>query len=342
MHESTTAPATYVGIDVAAGTLAVVISHEQQPPTPVSTVGNSAAGWRALDALLRAHGAAPAAAHLVLEATGAYWQGAATALHAAGWAVSVVAPSSVRHYAQARLRRAKTDAVHAAVLAQYGRDLQPAPWAPPPAEVQALQLLIRQRDDLVAMRPQTANRQHALARLPAVPAAAREPLVALLATLAEQVARLDAAIRRRAEAAGTIARDIARLQTITGVGLLTAAVVVAETRTLGRGVTPAQGVAHAGLDPAPRASGSSVRGARHISKTGSARLRQAVYMAAVSAVRYNPPLRAFYERLLRRGKPKKVALVAAARKLLALMLTLLIHERDFDPTWAARHPGRHR
>ncbi len=101
-------------------------------------------------------------------------------------------------------------------------------------------------------------------------------------------------------------------------------------------------MAHAGLDPAPRDSGSSVRGARHISKTGSARLRQAAYMAAVSAVRYNPPLRAFYERLLRRGKPKKVALVAAARKLLALMLTLLIHERDFDPTWATRHPRRRR
>ena len=340
MEQPAPAPTTYVGIDVAAATLAVVCQQGGAAPAPALTLANSAAGWRALDAALRAAGAAPAAARLVMEATGAYWQGAAAALHAAGWVVSVVAPSSVRHYAQARLRRAKTDAVDAAVLAQYGRELQPAPWAPPPAEVQALQLLIRQRDDLVAMRTQTANRQHALARLPEVPAEAREPLVALLATLAEQVARLDAAIRRRAEAAGTNARDIARLQTITGVGLLTAAVVVAETRALGRAVTPAQGVAHAGLDPAPRDSGSSVHGARHISKTGSARLRQAVYMAAVSAVRYNPPLRAFYQRLVKRGKPKKVALVAAARKLLALMLTLLNHGRDFDPHWAAKRPAR--
>ena len=65
-------------------------------------------------------------------------------------------------------------------------------------------------------------------------------------------------------------------------------------------------------------------------------------MAAVSAVRYNPPLRAFYERLVKRGKPKKVALVAAARKLLTLLVTLLIHGRDFDPTWAAKHPRRPR
>ena len=335
-------PAAHVGLDIAAATLAVVLHLASRGALPAQTFANTAAGWQQRRAWLAAQGAEPAGTLVVLEATGASWQGVATALVEAGWPVSVVSPASARHDAQARLRRAKTDRVDAAALAASGRDLRPAPWAPAPPDVQTLQLLIRQRDDLVAMRTQTANRQHALARLPEVPAEARAPLVALLATLAEQVARLDAAIRRRAEAAGTIARDIARLQTITGVGLLTAAVVVAETRTLGRGVTPAQGVAHAGLDPAPRASGSSVRGARHISKTGSARLRQAVYMAAVSAVRYNPPLRAFYERLLRRGKPQEVALVAAARKLLALMLTLLIHERDFDPTWAARHPGRHR
>jgi transposase len=248
----------------------------------------------------------------------------------------------VRHYAQARLRRAKTDAVDAATLAAYGRDLQPAPWAPAPADVQTLQLLIRQRDDLVALQTETRNRQHALDALPAVPESVRTPLATVLGVLREQVAALDAAIRQQAAAAATIAEDLARLQTVIGVGLLTAAVVVVETRPLRAGATPAQVVAYAGLDPAPRESGSSVRGAGHISKTGNARLRQAVYMAAVSAVRYNPPLRAFYERLLRRGKPKKVALVAAARKLLVLLVTLLQHGRDFDPDWAAKHPRRPR
>ena len=340
MEQPAPAPTTYVGIDVAAATLAVVRQRGDAAPAPALTLANSAEGWRALDAALRAGGAAPAARRLVREATGASWPGAATALHAAGWVVSVVAPSSMRHYAQARPRRAKTDAVDAAVLAQYGRELQPAPWAPPPAEVQALQLLIRQRDDLVAMQTQARNRQHALARLPGVPAEACAPMAAVLDTLAEQIRQLDVAIRRRAEAAGSIARAIARLQTATGVGLLTAAIVVVETRALGRGVTPAQAVAHAGLDPAPHETGRSVRGAGHISKTGNARLRQAVYMAAVSAVRYHPPLRAFYERLVKRGKPKKVALVAAARKLLALLMTLLIHGRDFDPHWAAKHPRR--
>lgn len=335
-------PSAFVGIDVAAATLAVVVQRPPAAAAAAQTVANTAAGWQALGRALADQGLAPASSLLVLEATGAYWQGAATALVAAGWAVAVVSPGSARHYAQARLRRAKTDAVDAAALAAYGHDLRPAPWHPAPAEVQALQLLIRQRDDLVAMRTETRNRQHALGRLPAVPEAARAPLAALLAVLQEQIAALDAAIRAQAEGAAAIAGDIARLQTIAGVGLLTAAIVVAETHALRGGATPAQVVAYAGLDPAPHESGTSVRGAGRISKTGNARVRQAAYMAAVSAVRYNPALKAFYDRLVARGKRKKVALVAAARKLLVLMVTLLQHGRDFDPDWAANHPPRGR
>lgn len=329
-------PTVSVGVDIAAATIAVVISPSPQHLLAAETYPNTAAGWRQLQAAMIEQGAQPATTHLIMEATGAYWQGLASALVAAGWTVSVVNPASARHYAQARLRRAKTDAVDAAMLAAYGRDLQPAAWAPAPAEVQALQVLIRQRDDLVALQTETRNRRHALARLPGVPAAARTPLAAVLTVLAEQIQVLETAIRQAA-AGSTIADDIARLQTIVGVGLLTAAVVVAEAHALLAQATPAQVVAYAGLDPAPQQSGTSVRGAGHISKTGKARLRQSVYMAAVSAVRFNPPLRAFYERLVARGKPKKLALVAAARKLLVLMITLLQRGRDFDPTWATTH-----
>lgn len=328
-------PSTYVGIDVAAKTLAIVISTVPG----AQTLPNTAAGWQQLHETLTAHGAHPVTTRLILEATGAYWQGAATALTAGGWTVSVISPGSARHYAQARLRRAKTDRVDAAVLAAYGRDLQPAAWTPLPADVQTLQLLIRQRDDLVALQTETRNRQHALDQLPAVPDLVRAPLAAVLTVLREQIATLDTAIRQQAQAAATIANDLLRLQTIVGVGLLTATVVVVETRPLRQGATPAQVVAYAGLDPAPHESGTSVRGAGRISKTGNARLRQALYMAAVSAVRFNPVFKAFYDRLVARGKPKKVALVAAARKLLVLMVTLLTHGRDFDPTWATTHPG---
>jgi len=329
------APTTHVGIDVAAQTLALV-TLTGATTSPVQTVPNAADGWQQLEASLRAHGAVPATTRLVLEATGSYWVGAATALTAAGWTVSVVSPASARNYAKARLRRAKTDAVDAAVLAAYGRDLQPVPWTPPPPEVQALQLLVRQRDDLIALQTATRNRQHALAQLPSVPAEVLAPAAAVLMVLTEQIERLETLIEQRARAAASLAEDVARLDAITGVGLLTAAVVLTELWGLGPEVTPKQAVAYAGLDPAPRQSGTSVRGEAHISKSGNARLRQALYMAALSAAQYNPIFRAFYQRLVARGKKKLVALVAVARKLLVLMVTLLKHKRTYDPTWQMR------
>lgn len=330
-----TVATTYVGIDIAAKTLAVVLHAPARPPTAARTLDNGPVGWQALADWLVAEGAAPAATRLVLEATGAYWPGVAATLTAAGWAVSVVGPGSVRAYAHARLRRAKTDAVDAAPLAAYGRALEPPVWVPPPAEVQALQLLVRQRDDLVAMQTQARNRQHALDQLPAVPAAASGALAALAALLREQIAALDAAIRAQAASTARLAGEVARLTSIAGVGLLTAVVVLTETAPLRGQASPKQVVAHAGLDPAPRRSGTSVRGADHISKTGNARLRRALYMAAVSAARFNPVLKASYDRLLARGKRKKLALVAVARKLLALMVTLLTHQRTFDHDWEA-------
>ena len=332
---------TYVGIDVAARTLAVVVLAPDTPadrrPT-AQEVANTVAGWQALRQHLTAVGAPPAGTRLVLEATGTYWVGVATDLTDAGWTVSVVSPASVRAYAQARLRRAKTDAVDAYVLAGYGRDLRPTPWTPPPADVRALQLLLRQRDDLVALRTQTSNRQHALAQLPTVPAEVQQPLVALRTLLDEQVATLEQAITQRATTlSAPHAADVARLDGIAGVGLLTAAVVLVETAPLlAAGATPKQVVAYAGLDPAPHQSGTSVRGAGQISKTGTPRLRQALYMAALSAKRPTGPLRTFYTRLLARGTPKRLALVAVARKLLVLMVTLVQRQRTYDPAWATR------
>lgn len=330
--------ATYVGIDVAAETLAAVRLTAGSPAAPAETVANAAAGWRQLAQLLRRQGADPASALRVLEATGSYWVGAASALHQAGWAVAVVSPASARHYAQARLRRAKTDAVDALVLAQYGRDLAPARWTPPPAEIQQLQLLLRQRDDLVAMQTQTTNRLHALAQWPDLPADLADPLRAVLAVVREQIGALDARIQERAGAVGAIAEDVRRLDGIVGVGWLTATLVLAELWVLGPTATPAQAVAYAGLDPAPHQSGTSVRGRGGISKTGNARLRQALSMAALSAARHNPALNAFHDRLLDHGKLKKVALVAVARKLLVLMVTLLRHKRAFDPHHQGRRP----
>lgn len=327
---------TLVGVDIAARSLAVAIAHGDAPPASALTLTNDATGWQTLIATLAAAGSAAPTTRIVMEATGAYWQGLATTLHTAGWTVSVVPPSSVRDHARSRHRRAKTDALDAALLVDYARRQEPAAWTPPPAETAALHLLLRQRDDLVAMRTQTRNRRHALAQLPTLPADVAAPLAAVVQVIEQQIAALDAAIKQRAAATVPLAKELTRLQTMAGVGLLTAAVVLTEIQPVRSNMTARQVVAYAGLDPAPHQSGTSVRGAGHVSKTGNARLRQAVYMAAVTAVRCNPLFQRFYAGLLARGKRKRVALVAVARKVLVVMVTLLIHERDFDPEWATR------
>ena len=121
--------------------------HKDASPAPARTLANDADDWQAPLTTLGAQGALPAITLVVIEATGAYWQGLAMALHTAGWGVSVVPPASVRDHARSRLRRAKTDALNASLLVDYARRQGPTRWTPSPPEIEALQLLLRQRDD---------------------------------------------------------------------------------------------------------------------------------------------------------------------------------------------------
>jgi len=116
-----------------------------------------------------------------------------------------------------------------------------------------------------------------------------------------------------------------------GIGLLTAAWLLVTTVNFTLGETPEAVVAYAGLAPVPRQSGTSVRGKAQIGHSGNERLRTAAYLATLSAVRYNPMLRAFYQRLREAGKPVKVARCAAARKLLHLAWALVTKRQPFDP-----------
>jgi transposase len=125
-----------------------------------------------------------------------------------------------------------------------------------------------------------------------------------------------------------------RLLTIPGVGLITAAWILVATHCFAYCDTPEQVAAYAGLVPYCRQSGTSRRGHRPVGRGGHASLRKTLYMAAASAARFNPCVRPLYDRLVARGKPKKVARVAAARKLLHIAWALVVKERDFDPSFA--------
>jgi transposase len=271
-----------------------------------------------------------------MEATGSYWITLATSLHQAGYAVSVINPAQAHAFAKALLKRAKTDAIDAQTLTQLAALLQPAPWTPPPPVYHELQQRLVQRDALLDLRQQVRNQRHALLQQPTVIAAVRARMEALIATLSDQIAAVEAELAPALEQDAAWAAAAARLQTIKGIGLLTASWLLVSTLRFTSCPTPEAATAYAGLAPNQRSSGTSVYQRPRIGHTGNARLRTARYMATLSAAARNPVIKPFYDRLRAAGKPMKVARCAAARKLLHLAWALVTKEQDFDPAYAQR------
>ena len=280
--------------------------------------------------------AQPTATLVVLEATGHDWVALAVALHEAGYAVAVVNPRQAHHFAKAQLRRAKTDALDARDLAQLAAALRPAPWTPPPAVYHEVRQRLVARYGLLAMRTQARNQRHALLQWPVVVEGVRQHLDELIADLDRRVAALEREIAAVLED-GAWAQSLACLTSAPGIGLVTAAWLLVSTLNVTLCAGPDALTAYAGLAPVPRESGRSVRGRAAIGHDGNGRLRTALYMATLSAARYNPAIKAFYERLRAAGKPMKVARCAAARKLLHQAWALGTKGRRFDPDHRQHH-----
>ena len=320
----------YVGVDIAAETFTAAWLVPGGMPTTPFTSEQTSAGFAALRHRLQGTGRPPAATLVVLEATGNYWVALAVALHEAGYRVAVVNPRQAHHFAKAQLRRAKTDALDARDLAQLAAALRPAPWAPPPAVYHEVRQRSVARDGLLAMRTQARNQRHALLQWPVVVAAVRQHLDELLADLDQRIAVLEAEISAVLKES-VWAESLACLRSAPGIGLITASWLLVGTLNFALCAGPDALTAYAGLAPVPRESGRSVRSRPRIGHDGNGRLRTAFYMATLSAARYNPAIKAFYQRLRAAGKPPKVARCAAARKLLHQAWALGSKLQRFDP-----------
>jgi transposase len=280
-------------------------------------------------------GAAPDQVLIVMEATSTYWTALAVALTAVGFQVSVVNPTQVHSYARSLPRRAKTDALDAQLIARFAQERRPVPWTPPPAIYHELRQRLQARDALLEARKQLHNQQHALDQWPVRIASAHTHLDNAIAELDRQIGEIEQEIEQCA-ADGAWAASIALLQTVPGIGLLTAAWLVVLTLNFSGFASVATLVAYAGLAPFEREAGSSVRGRPSIGG-GNARLRTALYMATLSAAQHNPRLRAFYRRLREKGKPMKVARCATARKLLELAFAVVTKRQAYDPAYATKN-----
>lgn len=299
-----------LGVDVAKATLDLACSTN---PTARWQTTNDEAGWAALVAHVRTR---PPAV-VVLEATGGYETGAASALSTAGLPVAIVNPRQVRDFAKALGRLEKTDAIDASVLAAFAAQIRPAP-RPLPDDLQAdLHALVTRRRQLVEML--TAERN----RVPLARGAVRQNLLAHIAWLDKQLGKTDRDLRTRIEASPIWRVRDQLLQSVPGIGPTTSACLLACLPELGT-LTHRQISKLVGVAPLPDDSGTR-RGYRRI-QGGRGAVRTALYMATVTAITHNPTIRASYRRWRVAGKLPKVALVAAMHKLLIHLNAMLKHQ----------------
>lgn len=300
---------TWIGIDVSKESLDVAWTSADQTQR-LSTV-NAHVGFASLIRQLPP----PAESRVVVEATGGYERALVTALVEAGYRTAVVNPRHVRDFAKSLGVLAKTDRIDAAVLARFGRQVEPRLLEEDPARRAELMQLVARRRQLIDLRTMESNRlEQATAR------AACKSIRHVLSLLDKEVGRLEAEIAKLLESDDDWRAKIEILTTTPGVAQVTSATLVAEVPELGR-LNRQAIAALVGVAPFNDDSGRR-RGQRRVAG-GRASVRRVLYMAALSARRCNPVIRAFAQRLAAQGKKPKVIIIACMRKLLVILNAML-------------------
>ena len=301
-----------VGIDVSKPMLDIfddAIGVPERIANASQPIAQQVARWRNNDVFV------------VFEATGVYDRALADALRQAGIRYARVNPARARDFARASGRLAKTDAIDARMLAAFARAMTPAAEPPPEPARNILAFLAKRRDQLVHMRAQEKNR-----RSEAHDPAMAEHIAVHIDFLSREIEAIEARIKAFIKAEPQICEQARLLRSAPGIGPVACMQLIAQMPELGH-AGPKQVAALAGLAPLNVDSGSH-RGKRAIGG-GRKRVRDALYMAALNAVRRDPNIKTFYQRLRTAGKPAKLALIAVARKLLTILNAMLRDQKIY-------------
>lgn len=306
---------TFVGIDVAKKSLDVATLPERTS----QTFSHDAKGR----CQLLKHLPHPKTCLIVIEATGGYERLLVAELLTAGHFVAVVNPRQVRDFAKALGILAKTDRIDAAVIARFGEQVRPRPLAEVHEKQHELDQLVARRRQLVVLRTAEKNR---LGMAPSPPV--KRSLQQVIDTLNKHVKRIEKQILALVASDDQWKGKSEICNSVPGVSHVTTATLIAEFPELGR-VSARQAAALAGLAPFNRDSGA-LKGKRSI-VGGRRTVRNALYMAVLSARRYNPVIRQFAKRLEQQGKPPKVISTACMRKLLVILNSMLKTNTHWNP-----------
>lgn len=315
--------AAVVGVDIAKRTFDLAILQPNGKHRTKSKLGNDKSGFAAFADWLQRH--AEPDAWIVMEATGIYHEALTEHFHGLGYRIAVLNPAQIARYAQSQLQRSKTDKLDAKLIATYGQlhveHLRA--WHPEPVSVRQLRALTRRLEDLQSLRQMELN------RLDVSSSTVQSSIQAVLQRLDEQIAWTLEQIKRHIDDDPDLRGKRDLLVSINGIAEKTAALIMAELGDIERFTDARAVTAFAGLDPRLQESGVA-RGHSGISRTGSARLRTALYLPAVVALTYNPAIKAQAERLRARGKRGKQTVCAAMRKLLCIAYGVLKSGKPFD------------
>ena len=317
---------TYAGCDTSKDTIDVVrLANER---TAHRRFDNTAAGHQHLIKWLAKPGQL---VRVVVEASGIYSLDLALALHGPhGVEVMMANPRALKDYRRAHMQRSKTDKVDATMICDYALRMPFVRWQPPSSEVLELQQIARRIQALIVERSREKNRLRVAMATVTTSAIVINDIEVNLRHLSRRIEELEKQALKRIAESAPMEQAHQHLTSVPGISHRSAIQLMAEILVLPKGLSVREWVAFAGLDVRHYESGTSVERPPRISRVGNVRLRRALYMPALVAIRHDEAIGAFYEKLIGKGKKPLVAIVAVMRKLLHSIYGMLKHDADFE------------
>lgn len=330
-----------VGIDIAKSTFtachAKTMMDGSVELSEVEEFENSKTGFNQLVKWARKVGLKELPGHYVMEATGIYYEPLAYHLVRLGLSVSVVLPNMVKHFGKSLNIKSKTDSIDARMIARLGAERVLPLWEPPSRSLKDLRDLTRLYTDLKQQRTAFMNRLHSTQ-------SGNEPLEfivtstkSIISKLEKEITKAKKAIEDLIQADDVLKGKMNKLQTIKGAGLITLAIIVAETQGFKLIKNSRQLTSYAGYDVVERESGSSVKGKTRISKKGNSRIRASLHFPALVASRHNQAMREVFVRINEQKPSKMVGATAVQRKMLTLIYALWKADTNYDPAYQGQN-----
>lgn len=316
-----------LGVDISKKKFDVALLRGEKYKSKAFT--NDVKGFKALMEWLRCFGLDQV--HVCMESTNIYGERLAEFLYDAGLVVSIVNPARIKGFAQSELSRTKTDKTDAKLIARFCRSMKPKKWTPDPIEIRQLRAFSRRLDTLIKMRQQEVNRLDVASEV-------------LQSGLREHIAQLDKVIKQTRQLIKDhidndpgLKHKKTLLDSIPGIGEVTIALILSEFGDIHRFKSAKHLASYIGLAPRETQSGTSVRSRSNMSKTGNTTLREAFFMPALVALRYNPVLIELNTRLTAAGKSKMLIVGAAMRKLVHIVFGVLKNDVPFDAHFSRKN-----